>query len=374
MKKSENVTAIIDSVGVKAGMDLYDINLAESLNINGVKTYICSNFNKKEHRDNKFFNNDKDLFFLAKLVDFINGHIKSFSFVRYNNFDKIIMHLFSFEIKDLFVLFLASKIYKLRVILIVHDVSGFANKDNDFVKRIILNHMSKYLVVHNDFSKIKLLNFNTQLINKIRVIKHGNFINEIDIIDKHIAKRKLNLDKDKKILLFFGQIKKIKGLEVLLKSLNLIKNPNVILIIAGKVWEDSFDFYQSLIDELGLEGRVILNIGYIDNCKRDLLFSACDLLVLPYKKIFQSGVLLMAMSNKVPIIASDLDPFKEVIDDENGFTFKSEDCFDLAKKINLVINNEEVLNNVKSNAYNMMKNDYSWLKIAKNYKVNFFEL
>ena len=91
-------------------------------------------------------------------------------------------------------------------------------------------------------------------------------------------------------------------------------------------------------------------------------------MVLPYEKIFQSGVLLTAMSYGMVSISSDIPAFRDVVDDNiDGFLFEKNDSQKLAKKINDVASNESRLNAVGDSARVKMLNVYSWDKIAGDY-------
>ena len=90
--------------------------------------------------------------------------------------------------------------------------------------------------------------------------------------------------------------------------------------------------------------------------------------MLPYDLIFQSGVLLMSMSYGLPVVASRIPPFEEIIDDGiNGILFEKDNTKDLAKKINYLMNDDNLLNKIPQKAINHMKNNYSWDHIAKDY-------
>jgi len=78
-------------------------------------------------------------------------------------------------------------------------------------------------------------------------------------------------------------------------------------------------------------------IRYIENEERDLFFRAANCLVIPYRKIFQSGVLIMGMSYLLPCIASDLPANRELIEDgTSGFLFENENSASLAETMNKV--------------------------------------
>ncbi|WP_242203342.1 glycosyltransferase family 4 protein [Aestuariivivens insulae] len=370
MKKNLNSIksiAVVDFVGIKAGMDLYDVNLCKSLQNKGIEVVLLSNFEHKDIDSEKVFKDNPEGV-INKLNNIFFGHINAFRIIRRKKYKTALLHSFSFQLKDLYI-FILAKLFKLKVILVLHDVSGFAGKDIKVIRKLILEFLANKIVVHNKFSRDVLFNYaNKRIKDKTVIIKHGSFTeNTFKKYSKYDAIRIMGLDKSYRYILFFGQIKKAKGLDLLLRAFAKTEIEDVKLIIAGKPWEDSFDEYQTLILELGIKGRVIPYIEYIDREKRDLLFSLSDFIVLPYYEIYQSGVLLMTMSNRIPVIASDLEPFREVIKSKNGLLFKSNDYCDLAIKIEYALNNREVMNKFSLNAFDLMKTKYSWNTIAIQY-------
>ena len=82
------------------------------------------------------------------------------------------------------------------------------------------------------------------------------------------------------------------------------------------------------------DGRVLLRAEHIPEDETELYFKAADVLVLPYRYIYQSGVLFLSYSFGLPILASDLDALKDqIIEGETGFVFRSGDPVDLAVTI-----------------------------------------
>ena len=124
--------AIVDSVGRKAGMDLYDCNLAKALKSSGAEVFIFSNFNDTDVTTFQFFR-IKPEGIMSKIINIVQGHFRSFIRAKSLRCSYVILHSFSFEQKDLFVHILA-QILGLKVLLIVHDVSGFAKKDKKWRK------------------------------------------------------------------------------------------------------------------------------------------------------------------------------------------------------------------------------------------------
>jgi glycosyltransferase involved in cell wall biosynthesis len=138
-------------------------------------------------------------------------------------------------------------------------------------------------------------------------------------------------------ILFFGMVRKYKGLDVLLRAM-----PKVLahkecrdcrLLIAGEFY-DSVDKYRKLIHEYGLEQHVTIDNRYIPNEEIAGIFDRVDVLVLPYLNATQSAVAGIALSNALPLIASRSGGLSEiVIEDVNGLLFPVGDSDALAERI-----------------------------------------
>ena len=147
----------------------------------------------------------------------------------------------------------------------------------------------------------------------------------------------VNPTRNGRTLLFFGMVRKYKGLDVLLRAM-----PKVLaheecrecrLLIAGEFY-DSVDKYQKLIQENGLEEYVSIDNRYVPNEEIAGLFNSVDVLVLPYLNATQSAVARIALANALPLIASRTGGLQEiVIEDFNGLLFPVADSDALAEQI-----------------------------------------
>lgn len=116
---------------------------------------------------------------------------------------------------------------------------------------------------------------------------------------------------DHKYVLFFGIIRKYKGLDLLIEAMSKLGD-DYRLLIAGEVY-GSFDEYQTIIDQNALTGRVHLFNRYIPDDKVGLYFSASDVCVLPYRSATQSGIISISKHFEIPVIATDVGGLKESI-------------------------------------------------------------
>jgi glycosyltransferase involved in cell wall biosynthesis len=121
--------------------------------------------------------------------------------------------------------------------------------------------------------------------------------------------KELNLEADKKYLLFFGFIRDYKGLDLLLEAMCDLPE-DIHLIIAGEVY-GSFTKYQQLIDANNLKSRVHIFDHYISDDEVTNYFSASDVCILPYKGATQSGITAISHHFEVPVVATDVGGLKE---------------------------------------------------------------
>lgn len=365
--------ALIEPVGSHGGMDYYDSGLAGAITRQGmyVKWYTCQG---SQICGDPVFRLEptfvgvwgKDAAWLRGLR-YLKGLLKSLVDARLNKINIVHYHLFHVGVLELVGVILA-KAFFFKVVLTVHDVESFRPGIHSGLLRNFTYFLSSAVIVHNVVSKTELLRINPEIESKTYVIPHGSYLGLITPrISKEVARQKLNLPLNEKVILFFGQIKEVKGLDLLIEAFGKAVNSitPVKLVIAGKVWKDDFSKYQSLIDEYQIKNNIHLEIRYIPDDEISAFYSCADLIVLPYRKIYQSGVLLMAMSYGVPVLASDLPGMKEIVHDEvNGYLFEAGNAESLAKKLTQVLSAEESLSKVVSNASKDMETSFSWDEIA----------
>lgn len=243
---------------------------------------------------------------------------------------------------------LLTSYYKLlgkKVVLTVHNVNTEKrdNKDsalNRFTLRVQYR-LADHLFVHTEKMKQELISeFGVQT-TRISVIPLGinNFAPQTDLTAAE-AKRLLGIRQDEKAILFFGRITPYKGLEILVEAFqkSLPPTDNYRLMIAGRPEEATEATYWVPIREALREdvqkGRVLLRAEHIPDAETELYFKAADVLVLPYRDIYQSGILFLGYSFGLPTLAANVGSLKdEMMEGRTGFLFKPEDPADLASTI-----------------------------------------
>lgn len=134
-----------------------------------------------------------------------------------------------------------------------------------------------------------------------------------DKVEKSFARKHLNIPEDQKVILFFGIIRKYKGLSLLLEALAKVKDrSNLKLIIAGEFYDDKAKYIR-LINELGLHDNVIINAGFVDKYKVKYYFCAADLVAQPYLSATQSGVTQIAYHFETPMLVTNVGGLPEMV-------------------------------------------------------------
>lgn len=145
---------------------------------------------------------------------------------------------------------------------------------------------------------------------------HPVYDNYGAIIPKAVARQQLGLEAEGKYLLFFGFIRKYKGLDLLLEAMadERIRHSGIRLIIAGEFYGEA-DYYQELIDRLQLRDRLELFTEFIPNEAVAQYFSAADCVVQPYRTATQSGISQIAYHFEKPMIVTHVGGLPEIVPD-----------------------------------------------------------
>jgi glycosyltransferase involved in cell wall biosynthesis len=125
------------------------------------------------------------------------------------------------------------------------------------------------------------------------------------IISKREARQHLNLPEEEKIILFFGFIRKYKGLDLLLDALGRLKDSNIHLLVAGEFYEDE-KAYKEQIARLGINDQLILRTDFIPDSEVKYYLCAADAVVQPYRNATQSGVTPLAYHFERPMIVTNV--------------------------------------------------------------------
>lgn len=238
---------------------------------------------------------------------------------------------------------------KARVITTMHDIWE-VEKPPKFKKLgsiyvALLNRsvakFSDMLIALSETAKNRLLEQGVKE-NKVCLVPHGT-ITPI-FMDKRECKEKIGLNPDEKSVTIFGYIKESKGHDLLIKACKYLGNIRVV--VAGGVKSSEDEEYLKKIKNM--TNDKVIWYGYVEEDEIPLILNATDIMVLPHRKVTQSGVLNWALAYRIPTITSDLPYFREM---NNKYScvllLENDDIKSLINAINTLLNDALLQNKLK---------------------------
>ncbi|HAH58621.1 MAG TPA: glycosyl transferase family 1 [Bacteroidales bacterium] len=203
-------------------------------------------------------------------------------------------------------------------------------------------------------------------VNKPRVFSpHPIYDNFGAPLEKTVARHRLKLDPEFNYLLFFGFIRDYKGLDILLEAMARpeIRALNIKLLVAGEFYTDSSPYFEQIM-KLGIEDIVIMSNDFIPDSEVGAYFSACDVVVQPYKSATQSGVTQIAYHFNKPMIITNVGGLGEFVPDGVAGYVAEPESKAVAESI--VSFYKEKKEEQFSNNVSKLKEKYSWKYFLDN--------
>lgn len=157
----------------------------------------------------------------------------------------------------------------------------------------------------------------------VQLVQHPLYDNFGAIISKSEARKHLNLPENEKLILFFGFIRKYKGLDLLLEAMSILKNvkshlalgeTNIKLLIAGEFYEDEKK-YKEQIEKLGISNQLIQRTDFIPDSEVKYYLCAADAVIQPYRNATQSGVTPLAYHFEKPMVVTNVGGLPSLVPD-----------------------------------------------------------
>lgn len=170
--------------------------------------------------------------------------------------------------------------------------------------------------------------------------EHPLYDNFGTAVSKAEAKLYLSIPENTNIILFFGFIRKYKGLDLLLQAMKILKDqnkndPSILLprlLIAGEFYGDEV-FYTDLIQELGISDLLELRTHFISDQDVKYYLSATDFVIQPYKNATQSGVTPLAYHFEKPMLVTNVGGLADMVPDGKSGVVVAPNALEIAEGI-----------------------------------------
>jgi glycosyltransferase involved in cell wall biosynthesis len=258
--------------------------------------------------------------------------------------------------------FLQKKLF----VISIHDVVQHYKMKNKMIRTFYYDFLMKTYDNFHIFSNNQLKIFNERFPGK------NSFYSPLYLKDfGEVQKQSIIKEKTITNFLFFGIIRANKGLDLLIDAANALgaEYENFHITIAGKC--DDWGTYLSSIKR---PEQFTFKIENVEKDEVPALFSSAHFLVLPYRDVTQSGVLLTSYNYNVPVIASELEWFEEYVEDgETGYLFENGNADELLNKMKIAIAlNSQAYETLSLNLETFISDRINIKDIAKKY-ISFFK-
>ncbi len=219
--------------------------------------------------------------------------------------------------------FIAKKFSGAKVLFICDNVIPHEKRFGDrFFTKLAFSQADYFIVMS------KTVEQDLKLFGKgkpYKLIQHPVYNIFGDKVSKEEAKEFINKEynvdvRNEKVILFFGYIRKYKGLNYLIEAMpEILKKINLKLLVVGEFYDDE-NKYREQIKNLNLGDSIRVVSDFVPDANVRYFFSACDAAVLPYADATQSGIIQIAYYYDKPVIATDVGGLAEVVrNNETGF-------------------------------------------------------
>lgn len=251
---------------------------------------------------------------------------------------------------------------KRKIIQTLHEVTSHEAKTPFFDKWILklLIKNSTPVIFHSNISKSRFIEFRKLL--KSKKAKEDNLtMIRFGLYETYqlYAGRPVKNNSDNINILNFGRIVPYKGINILIEAVKLLQDKYPIHLIVAGNGTPYFDFE-------GIHSFEFINKS-ISNEEMAKLIEGCKMVVLPYSSVSQSGIPMTVFLFNKPIVASNIEGLREVIDHmETGILVDNINAESLASSIKILLENGELSNYISKNIERKYgEGEFSWRSIAE---------
>lgn len=230
------------------------------------------------------------------------------------------------------ILRIAKKNTQTKVVCIADNILPHEKRPGD---KIFTQYFVKQVDAFITMSEKVLTDLNTFTTTKPAVfVPHPLYDNFGDKISKAEARKKLGIDKDVPLLLFFGFIRKYKGLDILFDAMKILQasGNSPKLLVAGEFYENRKP-YDEQIEELGIHDQLILRTQFIGDSEVKYYLCAADAIIQPYRNATQSGVTPLAYHFEIPMIVTNVGGLPSLVPDGKAGLVAEPNATSIAQKI-----------------------------------------
>lgn len=239
--------------------------------------------------------------------------------------------------------------------LVSHD--ALRPKRDIRARRFIARH-SDQLILHGPHAEEPVERHYHFPGNKCISLPHGNHKDGFpQECSREEAREKLGIESNHTVFLFFGSLRRYKGVEELIEAFNQVEGEHLRLLIAGRIKDAD---YKAELEGM-IDSRTSLSDSFIPVEEVQFYMRAADVVVLPFRQILTSGSLLLAMTFGKMVVAPSMGTLPDYIDPQGGVLYEDE-----ANAVKHALEKALTMDTDSAGIYNAKKADtFDWEPIGK---------
>jgi glycosyltransferase involved in cell wall biosynthesis len=257
------------------------------------------------------------------------------------------------------------------LVLTVHDTEPFGGVPSSRLQLVGLSAAFRcfdHYIVHTQYSKEALMRQLALHEYRVTVIPMGAFTYYRELISDMGEAIQAPQLVGKKNVLFLGVLKQYKGVDILLEAFarlpESLKKKAVLQIVGYP--RMPVEPLRAIARRLGIDDQVFWDLRFVEEKEVAAYFAQADVVVLPYRRIDQSAVLMVALAFGKPVIASCVGGLAEIIKDGiHGFLVKPGDVESLAQALTCILADDELRMRMASAVQRLANEELSWDTVAK---------
>ncbi|MCD6459746.1 glycosyltransferase family 4 protein [bacterium] len=265
-----------------------------------------------------------------------------------------------------------ARLLGIKIVWTVHELtrndSGYKRWQIFFYR--IMAKLTNKIVFHSNWARDELKKvYNYTNDSKFNVISHGNYNSVYENkVTREQARKYLNVDEHDKVFLFFGTIRPFKGINLLIE--NFIKLPDKkskLFIVGSPICEETKKYAKKLEEKYSNTKNIIFFLKYIEEHKIQYFMNMADFIVLPYKHIFSSGCIMLALAFGRGIIVPSIDSIPEIIGGTQNILYDPYSENGLLNALKQALNTDSIKLGEKIFKLGLQEK-YKWSYSAEQYK------
>lgn len=298
--------------------------------------------------------------FVNKAFNYLKALQELKKYIKKNKFD--IVHFEWFSLPWIEWIYIRELKKYSKIVITVNDVIPFEHRILELQCLGLIYRAADVILLHTkDNLKLFEEHYQTSAYKSVITAAFRDK-NDYKKLNKAMAREYLGIPMEKDVVLYFGTVRHSKGVDVLIKAMpEAVKgNPNLFMLGAGAFHAVDSEYYQRLVSENLTEETAKIDFNHISDKILPYYFSAADILIVPYREIYQSGIAQFGLIYDMPIIGSKIPRLNEMVrEGVNGDCFENENSHDLAKTmVALSLDKERQMRYSKA-SYRISMEEYS---------------